>query len=323
MFDITTLNSLSQAVLILISVVVVKLITANFITSSQLNFFQFYCRRLSDKVNKPQNSSSQQKIAGLVAMAITIAPVITILWLFEAFIEVDWLWQSVLLYFALGSCNIAQQSTKICQYLSSNQKYQAKAVLSPLVLRDTEQLSTLGLTKATIEMQLLRAIQEYFVVAMLFIIFGPLMAISYRLILEMHYSWNSKQQAFSSFGLHSHYIINLIQWFPARIFTLVLLLSNIGQNFSLISRLIAPHFFKLNNDVAICCLAYSLETKLGGVAMYNQIKLRKPSFNDKARQPEVVDIKQGKNRIQYVFVFSIICLVLTTVLGQVISNTYR
>jgi adenosylcobinamide-phosphate synthase len=46
------------------------------------------------------------------------------------------------------------------------------------------------------------------------------------------------------------------------------------------------------------CLALSLQTKLGGVAMYDGIKCRKISFNEQGRQPEPSDIIHANKQIK-------------------------
>ena len=59
MADIIAIPSFSYQVLILIVVIVCKATLSHFICHEPLRFFQFYCRQLSNKVNKPQNSPQQ------------------------------------------------------------------------------------------------------------------------------------------------------------------------------------------------------------------------------------------------------------------------
>ncbi|PCH95483.1 MAG: cobalamin biosynthesis protein CbiB [Gammaproteobacteria bacterium] len=314
MTDLYTLSAFSYQLLILLTVILSKAIVSHFMQHEPLRYFYFYCQKLSDKVNKLQNSSQQQIIAGLVAMIVTLSPIIVILWLFEAFVAVDFIWQALLLYFALGSFGLAQINKTIAQALMSKQNYLAKQTLNPWVLRATEQLSSLGLSKACIEMHLLRTLQQGYTVAMVFIMFGPLMAICYRLLLEMHYCWNSKLTRFHYFGLYVKRLVNIIQWLPVRVFATLLLFTSLGNNFILFWRLSKQHFFKLNSTIALLLLALSLEIKLGGVAMYdNTGKLRKSSFNDLARQPQVTDIIHGTTKVNNIIYISLFFIVLLAV----------
>ncbi|MCW8832784.1 MAG: cobalamin biosynthesis protein [Colwellia sp.] len=326
MTDFPALSPFSYQLLILLTAMISKGVISHFTHHEPLRLFQFYCQRLSDKVNKPQNSPQQQTIAGLVAILITLTPITLILWLFEAFIEVDFLWQFFLLYLAIGSFGLSSVNKTIAQALVAKQNYLAKQTLKPLLLRETEPLSSLGLSKAAIEMKLLRTIQQGYSVAVIFLLAGPLAAISYRLLLEMHYCWNSKLERFSHFGLHSKLIVNLLQWLPVRIFSMLMLFTSLGKNFLLFWRLSKKHFFQLDNDIALLLLALSLEVKLGGVAMYSNSngtsnKLRKTSFNDLARQPQITDIIHANSKVNYLVWFSLLVILLTaTSIELVIAN---
>jgi adenosylcobinamide-phosphate synthase len=316
MTDFTTLSPFSYQLLILLTVMVSKMIVSHFISHEPLRFFQFYCQKLSDKVNNPTNSPNQQTIAGLVSIVVTLPPIIIILWLFESFVEVDFLWQTLLLYLAIGSFGISKTSKNIAQALTAKQNYVAKETLKPLVLRETDPLSSLGLSKACIEMQLLRTLQQGYTVAFIFITLGPLMALCYRLLLEMHYCWNTKLTIHRHFGLYSKYLVNLIMWLPVRIFSLLLLFSSIGNNFILFWHLSRKHLFQLNNNIVLLLLALNLSIKLGGVAMYNDEnnnneKLRKTSFNDRARQPQVADIINANKKIHSIILISLFFMILS------------
>ncbi len=317
---LTELTPFSYQVLILIIVLVLKSVISHFVAHEPLRFFQFYCLQLSNKVNKSQNSTQQQTIAGLVALLVTLVPIAIILWLFADFVAVEYVWQALLLYLALGSLTLAQINKSIAQALVSNQSYLAKKTLQPWLLRETEQLSPVGLSKAAIEMQLLRSAQQIYVVSFLFIAFGPLAALSYRLILEMHYCWNSKLTAFKYFGFYSQLFVQLIQWLPNRLMALLILLSTLGQGGALSWRLMRSHFFALNNNFIIGIHAFSLAVRLGGVAMYQNEKLRKPAFNDLAKQPEPQDIIKATNKINFAIYSSLLLLVMLAIGWQFAAN---
>lgn len=318
MTDFSSLSLFSYQLLILLTVMFSKGVISHFVTHEPLRFFQFYSQTLSNKVNKTENSPRQQSIAGLVAIVITLAPIVVILWLFEAFIEVEFLWQCFLLYLAIGSFGLTSINKNIAQAIVAKQNYLAKQTLSPKVLRETEPLSSLGLSKAAIEMKLLRTLQQGYAVAVIFLIAGPLVALTYRLLLEMHYCWNTKLEKYVQFGQYGKILVNLLQWLPVRIFALLVLLTSIGQNFLLFWRLSKKHFFQLDNNIALLLLALSLEVKLGGVAIYSapdgsHKKLRKVSFNDLARQPQVTDIIHANSKINYLVFFSVLLLILSAI----------
>jgi adenosylcobinamide-phosphate synthase len=311
--NLPAMNDFSSTVLLLFAVILIKSLIMRTVSHQPFTFFNFYCQRLSHKVNNAKNPVKQQAIAGATAVVITLLPLMIILSLFELFIEVTWLWQAFLLYLAIGPFNVSASSKSVAQALVANQNYLAKQTLQPLLLRDTEQLSKIGLSKSCIEMQLLKTMQQNFVVIFHFLVFGPLIALAYRLLLEMHYSWNVKQTTFSAFGKQVNILVNLLQWLPVRLFTLMMLCIHSKQNLLLFWRLINGKIFQLNNDIALHCLALNLQVRLGGVAMYGGVKLQKVSFNDQARQPEPTDIIHASTQLKYtLMIYSAMLIIIAT-----------
>ncbi len=318
---LTELAPFTYHVLILMVVLIIKSLVSHFIAHEPLRFFQFYCLQLGNKVNNRKNSTQQQTIAGLLALLVTLVPIAIILWLFAGFVAVDYVWQGLLLYLALGSLNLGQVNIGIAQALVAKQNYLAKQTLKPLLLRETEQLSQVGLSKAAIEMHLLRSLQQIYVVSFLFIIFGPLAALSYRLMLEMHYCWNTKLGQYKHFGFYSQLVTQLIQWLPSRLMALLILLSTLGRGSLLFWRLTRGHFFKLNNDFFIAVHAFSLAVRLGGVAMYQGEKLRKAAFNDLGKQPEPRDIIKATRKVNFSIYSSLFLLALLALSWQLATHS--
>lgn len=316
---LTELAPFTYHVLILMVVLIIKSLVSHFIAHEPLRFFQFYCLQLGNKVNNSKNSTQHQIIAGLLALLVTLVPIVIILWLFADFIAVDYLWQGLLLYLALGSLNLGQVNIGIAQALVAKKNYLAKQTLKPLLLRETDQLSPVGLSKAAIEMHLLRSLQQIYVVSFLFITFGPLAALSYRLMLEMHYCWNTKLGQYKHFGFYSQLFIQLIQWLPSRLMALLILLSTVGQGSLLFWRLTRGHLFKLNNDFFIAVHAFSLTVRLGGVAMYQGEKLRKAAFNDLGKQPEPRDIIKASRKVNFTIYSSLFLLALSALCWQLVT----
>ncbi len=313
---LTELTPFTYHVLILMVVLFIKFLVSHYIAHEPLRFFTFYCLQLGNKVNKSKNSTQHQTMAGLLALLVTLVPIVIILWLFADFVAVDYVWQGLLLYLALGNLKLGQINKSIAQALVAKQNYLAKQTLQPLLLRETAQLSQVGLSKAAIEMQLLRSVQQIYVVSFLFVSFGPLVALSYRLLLEMHYCWNTKLAQYKCFGSYSQLFIGLIQWLPSRLMALLILLSTVGQGSLLFWRLTRSHVFKLNNDFVMAIFAFSLAVRLGGVAMYQQEKLRKLAFNDLGKQPEPRDIIKATRKVNITLYSSLSLLALLALSWQ-------
>jgi adenosylcobinamide-phosphate synthase len=298
-------NDFSLNVLLLLITITVKALVNLFIQTEPLRFFSWYNQRLAKKVNKSINSVKQQSIAGLIAAIVTLLPIVIILWLFADFIALPWLWHALLLYLALGDFHLFSAINNVSQALLAKQTHLAKHTLKPWVLRDVDTLSSMGLSKATIEMQLLRCLQQYFIIACYFLAIGPLMALTVRLIIEMHYCWNEKRPSFQHFGKFIATLSAIIQWFPSRVFSLLLVFSALTSNASLFAQAYKKHCYKLNNDIVLHLFALKLNIQLAGVAIYEQKKLRRVSFNQSAPQPQASDIKRAYKLILQLLYFAL------------------
>ncbi len=308
---LTQLPSTAINILVLLLVVLVKSLSEKFSSQKQIAIFSLYCAQLAEKVNKETHSKNHRKIAGFIATIITFSPLVIIVWLFETLVAIEWLWGAILLYFSFGRFNVNACGKNIAKNLNAQDNQTAKLLLTPLMLRDVEKLSALGISKATIEMMLLRKFQQHFMIGFYFFLLGPITAFSVRLLLEMHYHWNIKVAKFTYFGSFVNFIVNVVQWLPSRLFLFLLILTSLNQSIVLFWRLIRTQFFVLNNSILIHYFALILSVKLGGVAMYNQEKLRKLSFNEQGVQPQAKDIILAIKQLN---------LVMTLVFGLLIST---
>lgn len=313
-------HSYTYYVILLFSLFIIKVILSRIVPHEPLQAFRFYCTQLALKVNKPANSQQQRVVAGAVAMLITLPPILLILWLFADFIAINWMWEALLLYMALGSPSVFKDSAHIADALIDNNKVAAKSVLSRWVLRDSQVLSNMGLAKATIEMLLLRTSQGIIGVGFYFIIGGGLCALAYRLLLEMHYSWNSKQPEFTHFGKTVSTISNILQWFPSRLFTLVLIISSLGRNALACLKGSSHSWFSLNNNALLQSFAVMLNIQLAGVAMYSKHKVRRVAFHTTGRAPEPIDINNALTSIRLCLVILALSLLTTAILPWLLTQ---
>ena len=282
-----------ESLLLLLAVLLVKRVLQTVAAHNPWQIFQFFCLQLAHKVNKPENGQGQQRISGFIAVIVTFTPLWLILWLFADFVAIPQLWQGLLLYLALGSLTLTANAQSISKALRTGDNYQAKQNLKTLVLRDTSQLSAMGLSKATIEALIIKHMQLTISVIAIYLVGGALAAISYRLLLEMHYAWNPKRNHMSHFGSFINTLSQLLTWLPSRVLLFVGLLLSFGQQSRLVWRLTLPKIFQLNNNALLQFFAITLNTKLAGVAMYDGKKLRRVEFNPKGRAPDVNTISQA------------------------------
>lgn len=238
-----------------------------------LTFFRIFARQLAAKVHPdPDRASSQQLISGSLALALVLLPTLALLaplyWLSDWPLVLD----GLLLYFCLDFVHYRQQSHKIALAITQQQNSRAKDLLQPLVLRHTQNLSTAGLCKASIEMLWLRTAKQWVGVSFWFLVGGGLAAVAYRLLLLCNQQWNDKQSNFLYFGRPASLLTHWAS-FPASLLTALLLafLTDITGAFRQWRQasalgLCLPHLLILG------ALASALRINLAGPVIYQQQK---------------------------------------------------
>ncbi len=255
-----------------------------------LTFFRIFAKQLAAKVHPdPHRASSQQLISGSLALALVILPTLALLaplyWLSDWPLVLD----GLLLYFCLDFVYYRQQSHKIALAVSQQQNSRAKDLLQPLVLRQTQTLSSTGLCKATIEMLWLRTAKQWLGVSCWFLVGGGLAAVAYRLLLLCNQQWNDKQTNFRYFGRPAAL---LTQWasFPASLLTALLLalMTDITGTFrqwrqAAQFKLCLPHLLILG------ALVIALQINLAGPVIYQEKKNQRQRLGPSAL-PQVVHV---------------------------------
>lgn len=255
-----------------------------------LTFFRIFAKQLAAKVHPdPNRATSQQLISGSLALALVMLPTLALLaplyWLSDWPLVLD----GLLLYFCLDFVHYRQQSHKIALAISQQQNSRAKDLLQPLVLRQTQSLSSAGLCKANIEMLWLRTAKQWVGVSFWFLIGGGLAAVAYRLLLLCNQQWNDKQNNFRYFGRPASL---LTQWasFPGSLITALLLafLTDITGAFRQWReasglKLCLPHLLVLG------ALASALRVNLAGPVIYQQQKNQRKRIGP-SHLPQVGDV---------------------------------
>jgi len=239
-----------------------------------LTLFRILARALGDKAIKPERSATQQKIAGFFAVIVLILPMLILAVTLIMFAEFDWFFDGFFLLIALSYSGVARKYRQINQLLKQDKRALARNQLDTLVLRQTENLSKVGIIKANMETRLLRFHYQYFSVIFWYLFTGGIGALIYRCLFEMAQAWNLKQRKYREFGRSAAWCMLILQWFPVRISSLFFTLS-LGLSGSIAA------FKKLggkfsNHSLILAVFGGSLKCELGGPAFYGATKVRLP-----------------------------------------------
>lgn len=256
-----------------------------------LSFFRLLATRLAAKVNPSGHSIGQQRLSGSLAPIVVLTPILVCIGLFIYLAEFPAFFDAFLLLMALSYQPVLDAMGKIQRALVGNKKSLARNIAQPLVLRDTAQLTTMGLSKAVIESGLLRFYHQYAAVLFWYLLLGGLGALTYRLLYEFSQVWNVRQAEFRYFGAPLAWVCRWLQFFPSRLSMLLLLMLQPPKKGSRASIQQGAQ-----RTPRVTLLAYSgaaLGIQLGGPAFYNGHKVRLPKCGGE-RQAEAADIQTAR-----------------------------
>jgi adenosylcobinamide-phosphate synthase len=276
-----------------------------------LSVIKLLAKRLAEKVHKgARQSRYQQHLAGTLALLILVPPLVIIFALLASLSEFPLLFNALLFLVALQFQPIQQTNQKIYRALAQDRKILARQLLSAIVLRETQNLSPLGVGKACIESQLLRFAHQYCSVVLLYLIGGGALALAYRMGYECSQMWNTRTPYFRYFGRGAALSMTFIQWVPARLAALCFALAqNVGESvnaFRLNKWHHCTHLFLLHVQGA------ALGIELGGPAFYRGQKYRfdKVGGARPARLEDMQRTKKAITRAQTVLIsFAVIAII--------------
>jgi adenosylcobinamide-phosphate synthase len=244
---------------------------------------------MAHKVHLSKNRSPyQQKISGWMATMMLILPVITMLALVIQFAEFPIFFDGLLLFISIYFHPQLKRIKNTYNGLISEKKVLVRHQLQEVCLRETNNLSSLGITKAAIEATVLRFIYQVITPLFWFMVFGGVGAITYRLIYELNQEWNQKRVVNQSFGRPIGLIYTFISWIPTQ---LALITLCFAENLSAGLSAWITHLNKKPRHQIIAVASSALKIELGGPVIYDNRKYRFFKFH--GRTPQALDIKRA------------------------------
>lgn len=242
--------------------------------SHPLTFLKLFARGLAKKAANPNRSPGQQRIAGIMAICVLLTPLAILFFTVKWFAEYDWFFEAFFLFVALKFQSVNLKSRQIIQQLKADKRALARNTLSAMVLRETANLSSAGIIKASMETRILRFHYQYLSVIFWYLIGGGIAALLYRCLFEMTQEWNLKIKQFSLFGKPAAWLMFILQWIPVRLSTLFFTITlGLSGSWSAVKRLggqVSSH------SLILAVFAGALKCELGGPAFYGIKKIRLP-----------------------------------------------
>ena len=246
---------------------------------------------LANRVNKSGYSKQQLFISGSLAMLVLVLPLLALAAAFASLSEWPEFWHALLLYCCLDWQNQRQQALLLSESIEKQQLSLARDLIKPLVLRQSQQLSEVGLCKASIESLTLRLAKQWVGVLFWFLIGGGLAALAYRLLLELQQSWNPKQPGFAEFGQPVSRLLALAAWLPQLLTGVLLAILQNWRASRYYRELAKAGDYTLPQRWLLAASSAALQRNLAGPRYYSNTKQRRIRFGP-ATEPNALDIQR-------------------------------
>ncbi|QYJ78005.1 cobalamin biosynthesis protein CobD/CbiB [Shewanella acanthi] len=229
-----------------------------------LIWFAHLAKQLAAKVNRPERGANQQTTAGFLAMLLLVFPfwaIITFLLELAAF---PWFFEFLVLYLCLTDSAFSQVADEIAKALKRQDNASAKKLLQPWVVRDTESLSEVGITKATIEKLATAPIYGTAATIFFFALAGAPMVLAVRMLKQLEISWPPIQPQYQYFSRSVNALSTVLLAIPAWLWSLSIAMQGGPTSFSKLFTLPKNHPGVRGYVMSVNMVASILQIELGG-----------------------------------------------------------
>ncbi|WP_394200035.1 cobalamin biosynthesis protein [Shewanella waksmanii] len=227
-------------------------------------WFSHLAKQLAQKVNHVQRSSQQQTIAGTLALILIVVP----FWLIISFLldlsAFPWFFDIVLLYICLCDEHFNRVAEEVQHALEDQDNSRAKKILAPWSYRDTHELSSVGIAKATIEKMMATPIYGSVATILFFSVGGTALVLGARMVKQVEYCWPKVNPQYQHFGKASYYLCYLLYFIPTVLWNFTLAIQGGPKAIRLLFQ-VKPSQYPVNNHLKTCQLfAQILNIELAG-----------------------------------------------------------
>jgi adenosylcobinamide-phosphate synthase len=263
-----------------------------------LIWFTHLAKQLAAKVNRSERPASQQATAGLLAMLLLVFPfwaIITFLLELAAF---PWFFEFLVLYLCLSDAGFNQVAAEIAQALKRQDNANAKKLLQPWVVRDTDNLSEVGLAKATIEKLATAPIYGTAATIFFFAIAGAPMVLAVRMIKQLELSWPPIQPKYQHFCSTVNSLSTVLLAIPGWLWSLSIAIQGGPKAMTSLFRLPKHHPALRGYILSVDLVARILHIELGGPQKFSgqRIDVAKISYGPQPTSNNIASAIQLTSR---------------------------
>ncbi|MBW8183624.1 cobalamin biosynthesis protein CobD/CbiB [Shewanella nanhaiensis] len=235
--------------------------------------FNYLAKEMASKVNHSNRSHSQQVIAGALSAILLVVPfwaIITFLLQLAAF---PWFFEFLVLYICLNDENFNIVAEEVNRALNHEDKTRARKMLAPWLTRDTQELSDVGLSKATIEKLVTTPVYGTVASVLFFILGGAPLVLAARMLKQLELCWLPINPQFRYFSRPVFLLNTLLFALPTWLWNLSLAIQGGPKS---LARLFKPVSLngRIYHELQTCSIAASvLNIELGGPMKFNGVRV--------------------------------------------------
>lgn len=232
-------------------------------------WFGILAKELANKVVHSNRSPSQQVIAGTMAAILLILPFWAIVYFLLQLAAFPWFFEFIILYVCLNDDNFKQVAGEVRQALSREDNPLARQLLSLWLYRDTKQLSSVGISKATIEKLVTTPVYGTVSTILFYSLGGAPLVLVTRMIKKLELCWPAINPKFTYFGQPINLLSAALFIIPNWLWNFTLAIQGGPKSILLLFK---PLSYRgpLYNCTNTCAIAASvLKVELGGPMKFN------------------------------------------------------
>jgi len=243
-----------------------------------------------------KNRSESRRRGALAVLLLTLVPAVIIDWLLSSPFShsAETALAVLCLYLALGSRSLVEHALNVSKALQQGELEQARIHTSFLVSRDTANMDTKDMAKATIESTLENGNDAVFAPLFWFILAGAPGVVFYRLSNTLDAMWGYKTERFLHFGWAAARLDDVLNFIPARLTALSYAIAGKFGNALHCWRHQSPQWKSPNAGPVMAAGAGALALQLGGPAYYHGQLQQRPQLGN-GNEPQAQDIKAAIN----------------------------
>ncbi len=182
-----------------------------------LIFFGRLATYTEKKLIQSNAHSFKLRLRGVLALMLMVIPFTAVIYFLTQWPTINRIISPVILYFCIAPTSLKQHANEVFLALEQNKLSLAQTKVALIVSRETKNMSSSEVRKATIESVLENGADAVFAPLFWFILLGPTGAILYRLCNTLDAMWGYKNQRFIHFGWATARFDDILNWLPARL----------------------------------------------------------------------------------------------------------